>query len=132
MKNDMTPRGWFRKFGLAFSGIFWAIRTEASFAVHLPVATLVISMGVLLQIDMGRWGVLLLTIGYVIGMELINTALESLARAIDKEDNQHIKSALDVASGAVLFSSLMATLVGVILFWHPLLGWWATQFPSLP
>ncbi|MBI1248419.1 diacylglycerol kinase [bacterium] len=130
MKNEMTPRGWLRKFGLAFSGLFWAFCNEGSFSVQLPAAALAISLGVLLQIDTGRWAMLLLTISFVISLELINTALESLARAIDQEENNHIKIGLDVASGAVLFSSLMAVLMGLIIFWSPFWRWWTIQFPG--
>lgn len=125
MKNEMTFRGWIRKFGLAFSGLFWAIRTEGSFTVHLPVAALALSCAALLQFDFGRWSVLILTIGFVIVAELFNTAIECLAQAVDDQPNDHIRVALDVGSAAVLTSSLFAVGVGIFLFWQPFWFWWS-------
>ncbi|MEW4563434.1 diacylglycerol kinase [Bremerella sp. JC770] len=125
MKNEMTPRGWIRKFGLAFSGLAWAIRSEGSFAVHLPAAAIALSAAALLQFDFGRWSVLILTIGVVIVAELFNTAIECLAKAVDDQPNQHIKLALDIGSAAVLTSSLFAVGVGLFLFWQPFWFWWS-------
>ncbi len=127
MKNEMTPRGWLRKLGLAFSGLAWAIRTEGSFAVHLPAAALAFSGAALLQFDYGRWAVLILTVGFVIVAELFNTAIECLAKAIDEKPNEHIKIALDIGSAAVLASSLFAAGVGFFLFWQPFWLWWSPQ-----
>lgn len=128
MKNEMTPRGWIRKFQLAFSGLLWAIRTEGSFSVHLPAAALVISIAFLLSFDPGRWAVLVLTIGAVLTAELLNTALETLARAIDDNHNERIRLALDAASGAVLMVSMTAIVVGGFLFWQPIATWWSRTF----
>lgn len=125
MKNEMTPRGWLRKFGLAFSGLAWAIRHEGSFVVHLPAAAVVLLGAVLLQFDATRWSVLVLTIGLVIVAELFNTAIECLAKAVDEQPNEHIRIALDIGSAAVLTSSLLAIGVGLFLFWHPFWFWWS-------
>ncbi|WP_233216461.1 diacylglycerol kinase [Blastopirellula marina] len=130
MKNEMTPQGWVRKFQLAFSGLFWAIRTEGSFSVHLPAAALAISGAVLLSFDPGRWAVLVGMIGMVLTAELLNTALETLAQAVDEDHNHHIKRALDTASAAVLTISMTAVVVGGFLFWHPFWTWWARTMTS--
>lgn len=125
MKNEMTPRGWIHKFGLAFSGLLYAIRTEGSFAVHLPAAGLAFSGAAMLQFDTGRWSVLILTIGLVFVAELFNTAIECLANAVDEQPNEHIRVALDIGSAAVLTSSLFAVGVGFFLFWQPFWFWWS-------
>lgn len=124
MKNQMTPRGWLRKFELAFTGLFWAVRTEGSFRVHLPAATLAILAATALSFDSMRWTILLLTIGLVLIAELFNTAIETLAGAVDQQPNQHIKLALDVASAAVLLASLTAIAVAGFLYWQPFWSWW--------
>lgn len=128
MKNEMTPRGWIRKFGLAFSGLGWAIRNEGSFTVHLPAAALAFLGAALLQFDYARWAILVLTVGVVIVAELFNTAIECLAKAVDDQPNEHIRVALDIGSAAVLTSSLFAVSIGLFLFWQPFWGWWS---PSL-
>ena len=74
-----------------------------------------------MQLDQASWGLLLLCIGGVFAAELFNTSLEAIARAVTDQPNEHIRSALDVASGAVLLSSVFAIIVGLIVL-GPALG----------
>jgi diacylglycerol kinase len=94
------PRSWPDKFKSAFRGIWLAVRSERSFAIHLPVA---VAVGV---------------VAAIVGL--------SLAEACDERPG--IAAALDMASGAVLVCSLGAAAIGVAIFAYRLslrLGWWA-------
>jgi diacylglycerol kinase len=62
-----------------------------------------------------EWAILLVCITMVLAAEAFNTALEFLAKAITQEENENIRHALDVASGAVLITSLGALAVGSLL-----------------
>ena len=75
---------WTKKFVVAISGTLWAMRTQSSFWCHLPIALAVIIVAAILQVELWRWAVLLLTIGLVFAMELINTAIELLVRAASR------------------------------------------------
>jgi len=108
--------GWSAKFRNAASGIFFALRTEKSFYVHLPVGGIVLALGVILKLETARLALLVVCVGLVIGAELFNTSLEYLARAITKTTDENIGRALDVASGAVLFVTLVAVAIGGIIF----------------
>lgn len=59
---------------------------------------------------------LTLCVGSVLAAELFNSALERLAKAITVEDNEHLRIALNIASGAVLTASLFAASVGLVIF----------------
>ena len=63
-----------------------------------------------------EWCLLVGAIGIVCVAELFNTAIESLARAIAIGHHPRIRDALDVASGAVLLSAIVAALIGGIVF----------------
>jgi diacylglycerol kinase len=109
------PESWPRKFAVAFRGILLAVRTQCSFWVHLPVAVAVLVGATLHGVTRVEWAILLVCITMVLAAEAFNTALEFLAKAITQEENENIRHALDVASGAVLITSLGALAVGSLL-----------------
>lgn len=121
-KRDFSHRSWARKFRVSLHGLALGIRGRPgqvglnSFAVHLPVAVAVVLIGLAMRIGGLSMGLLLLCIGLVLVAELFNTALEALSRAITEQPNPHVKTALDVSSGAVLMACLMASVVGLIVF----------------
>lgn len=111
-----APRTWIAKFRDAFRGIYIGVRAQSSFAVHLIAATLVVCLAGYLRVDVIRWSLLLLCIALVLAAELFNSAIEWLAKAIDHAENDHLRNALDVASGAVLVTSIGAAIVGGLIF----------------
>ena len=106
---------WSKKFTNAFFGIFQGIRGQSSFAVHLPMTLGVCALAWWLGCDAWQWCVLLLCVGMVISLELMNSALESLAKGLCTEHNERVGRALDMASGAVLVASLVAVIIGLIV-----------------
>lgn len=85
-------------------------------------------MGVaaVLGVEIWQWCVLIGCIGGVLALELINTALEFLSRAVSREENAWIRDALDLGSGAVLLGSLAAALIGLLALLPNLLSLWAS------
>ncbi|MFZ4731361.1 MAG: diacylglycerol kinase [Pirellulales bacterium] len=109
-------RSWRLKFAVAFRGLFRAVRTESSFAVHLPVAAGVILLAALLRLPPGDWAALLLAIGGVLAAEVFNSALEAFARAPGQGRHPRIRDALDMASATVLVAAGTAVTVGAVVF----------------
>lgn len=114
----MAPqrRTWLGKFADAFRGLFLALRTESSFAAHLPVAAAAVVLAAVLRVSAAEWCLVALAIGAVLTAEVFNTAIESLARALDRGPDPRIRDALDAASGAVLVTVLTAIVVGLVVF----------------
>jgi diacylglycerol kinase (ATP) len=120
------PRSWKRKFADAFGGLFAAVG-GTSFTVHFVLAGAVVAAAAILRMDVARWAILLLCIAGVLAAEMLNTALESMAKSITDKENPHIRAALDIAAGAVLTAAIGAAAVGGLVFAHragELLGWW--------
>ena len=119
-----TPpkRSWLRKFGDAFRGLYHVVSTEWSFAAHLPAAAAAVALAAWLGIEPVEWCLVVLAIGGVVAAEVFNTAVESLARALDTGPDQRVKDALDAASAAVLVAVGAAILVGVVIFGPRLLA----------
>jgi diacylglycerol kinase len=66
--------------------------------------------------DVLRWLLIIFCIVLVIATEMINTSIENLAKTITKNYDPNVGLALDIASGAVLFVSAAAAIIGTILF----------------
>ena len=109
-------RTWLGKFGDAFRGLFRAVASESSFAAHLPVAAVAVGCGWLLGLSAGEWCLVAVAIGGVLAAETFNSAVEMLAKALDRGPDDRIRDALDMASGAVLVTVGTAIVVGLVIF----------------
>src|SRR5262245_24699648 len=121
------PRSWLEKFRDAFRGLWLAVRSERSFGVHLPMAAAVAVLAATLRVSLVEDCLLGLCVAIVLAAELFNSSLERLARAVGREPNEHLASALDIASSAVLIAALGAAGVGGAIFVYragTLVGWW--------
>ena len=106
-------------FGYAAKGIWAAIQQEQNMRVHLVAAFYVLLFSMFYGFTSAEKCILFLAIGGVMGLELVNSALE---RAVDKPDPAHFMAAgtvKDMAAGAVLVFSIAAAACGVTLFWRP-------------
>ena len=77
-------RRWAAKFGCALRGLVRGVRTQTSFAIHVAVALIVIALAGVLGCSYLEWGLLLLCIAGVLTCEMINTAIERLAKTFDE------------------------------------------------
>lgn len=109
------PRTWLGKFADAFRGLFLSVRTQSSFAAHLPVAAAAVALGAWLGLAPVEWGLVALAIGLVIMAEVFNTAIEALAKAVGTYPDDGIRDALDHASGGVLVAVLTAVTIGLVV-----------------
>ena len=129
MDNSFEPerRSWTRKFRDSFCGFRDGIRGQSSFQIHFAVSALVVASACYLELNPTDWCILLLCIGGVLSIEMLNSALEELSKAIHSEFNPHIEKGLNIASAAVLLSAIGASLVGLIIFGSCLgskFQWW--------
>jgi len=118
--HDQRPsseRSWPEKFRDAFHGMKEGVRGQSSFYFHFFMITLVIAAAVVFRIDtVTEWCVLILYITVVLTAEMFNSALEHMARAITREVDPHLGTALDIGSAAVLVASIGASVAGGIVF----------------
>lgn len=105
-----------KSFRYALQGLLAAIRSERNMRVHIAAALLVITAGIFLKVSQTEWMILLLCIAFVIGMELMNTALEYLCNAAVPEFHPFIRNAKDMAAAAVLIAATASAVIGCIVF----------------
>lgn len=110
-------------FKYAWAGLRYAFITQRNFRIHVFIGTLAISLGVFLQLKPAEMAVIGLTIGLVLAMELLNTAIESVVDLTVKQAYHELaKIAKDCAAGAVLVSALVSILIAGFLMLPPLLA----------
>lgn len=114
MKRRRSPL--YKSFGYAFQGIFHTIRDERNIKIHLFATAMVILFGAWLRISRTEWLICLILFGLVISLELVNTAIEACVDLVTEEKKPLAKKAKDAAAGAVLFSAIMAAIIGLAIF----------------
>lgn len=118
--TDRLPGNWSKKFAAAGTGLWFGIRTQNSFWVHIPISIAVVIVAAWLRLGPSQWALLILCIGSVIGSELMNSAIEELVRAVHPQHDVRIGRSLDMAAAAVLVVSVVAVVVGLIVIGPPL------------
>ena len=106
----------FKSFVYAINGIWSGVTDQLNLKVQLGVALVVISAGFYYDITPVEWCVILLCIGLVLGLEMMNSAIESLVDLVTLERNPLAGKIKDIAAGAVLLVSLISVVIGVIVF----------------
>ncbi|WP_257346035.1 diacylglycerol kinase family protein [Pseudalkalibacillus decolorationis] len=107
-------------FRYAFQGIKEGWRNELNFRIHCICAVGTIILAYLFQFGIVKWMVLLITIGVVISLELINSAVERTVDLVTKEYHPIAKQAKDLAAASVFIFSLVAVIIGILLFAEPI------------
>jgi diacylglycerol kinase len=108
---------WFvARFAFAARGFRLAVR-QPNLRIMLVIAGVVVVLAAVLDVSTGSWAILLLCIGTVVGAELLNSALETLADRVEPEDDPAIRDTKDIAAAAVLVVSVIAAVTGVVVLW---------------
>lgn len=111
----------FTSFKYAWSGIAYAFKTQRNFRVHTGIGILAMILCWILDVSNLEIAVICLTIGAVLVMEILNTALESLVDlTVGQTYHQLAKIAKDCAAGAVLMAAIVALLIAALIFAPPL------------
>ena len=106
----------FKSFVYAMNGIWSGVADQLNLKVQIGVALFVVAAGFYYHITPMEWCVILLCIGLVLGLEMMNSAIESLVDLVTLERNPLAGRIKDIAAGAVLLVSFISVVIGVIVF----------------
>ncbi|WP_338982936.1 diacylglycerol kinase [Spiroplasma endosymbiont of Othius punctulatus] len=113
------------KFANAFRGLAIAFKEETTLLLYLIITIAAVAVGIFLTtggfFTTIHWAILTLTIGVVVGFELINTAIENFVDLLSFEYNIKAKKIKDICAAASVLNSIAAFLVGCFLFIEPIL-----------
>jgi diacylglycerol kinase len=118
-RDERKKLGVFRfvkSFKYSLEGLAYAIRREQSIIVMTAFMFLAVSSGFFFKISILEWLFVLISIGLVIGTELINTAIEATIDLVSPKYHELAKIAKDTAAAAVFVYSIVAFIIGCLVF----------------
>lgn len=102
--------------GFALKGAFLLIKTEASIKIQVFIALIVTAGGFYFDISATEWILQIFAISLVLGIEGLNTAVEKLSDFVHPEFDDKIGFIKDISAGAVMFVSIGASIIGLIIY----------------
>ncbi|MFP7477820.1 diacylglycerol kinase family protein [Terribacillus saccharophilus] len=103
-------------FRYAWNGIRWTFLEERNFRIHTIAAIIALIAGIIFRIGTPEWAAILLSIGFVIVTEMINTVVELMMDHLSPEHSEAAGLIKDIAAGAVLIAAITAICVGLVVF----------------
>jgi len=97
-------------------GIATVIKEERNMKIHLILGFIVVVLGFVFDISRMEWILVLLSIGGVISLEAVNSAIERVVDLVTEEHHPLAKNAKDMAAAAVFLFAIVTILVGVLIF----------------
>lgn len=116
MSDSFSFSGRIRSFKYALSGIAVMIRSQHNAWIHCVASIAVCAAAAYFAITGLEWCVIVLAMVAVWVSEALNTAFETLCDVASPDPHDLVKTAKDVAAGAVLLSAIGAVVIGVIIF----------------
>lgn len=114
-------QGFVNTFKNARKGMRLSLKSEQNIRVHIICGALALSLGFALHFSIVKFCILLLTIVMVISAEMMNSAIEfALDSIYHNKYSKMVGMAKDIAAGAVMIVTVVALMIGVLLFVPPI------------
>lgn len=107
-----------KSFGWAINGLRTVWREEVNFRIESSIAFLVLIAAYYLNFSLLEWIFIIGCIGAVLAAEMLNTAVEDLCNKVEPNTDPIIGKIKDVMGGFVLVVSVVALMIGLIIFYH--------------
>jgi diacylglycerol kinase len=103
--------------GFALSGLLLATKSQRNVRIEIVLGMVAVVVGVFLNFSMLEFAVLLITVGFVLMAELLNTIIEFIVDAyFGNKFSPLAKMSKDLAAGLVLMCATLSSVVGFLLF----------------
>jgi diacylglycerol kinase len=119
IQEEVQKSAWAKfiaSFGYAFSGLWYALRTQRNIRVHVFIGTCAIILGMILRIAAVEFAMIFVAITGVFIAEMFNTVFELCIDLASPGYHPLAKIAKDVAAGAVLLSAILSIIIGLLIF----------------
>lgn len=116
-KRDISPKSILQIIKNALSGLGFYARDGKSIIIYIACFLIEVISGFIFNIDGKEWILIICILGFILSVELINTAIESVCNLITKEYNPLIKMAKDCACAATFVIFVVAVILNIIIFY---------------
>ncbi|MCS7031636.1 MAG: diacylglycerol kinase family protein [Gloeomargarita sp. SKYG116] len=111
-----------QSFWYAGQGLWYAGCSQRNFRIHLAIGSIALVWAAWVHLNLTQTAIIVLTIGLVLALELVNTALEAVVDlTVGQTYHELARIAKDCAAAAVLVTALAALGVAGLLLVPPLL-----------
>ncbi len=118
-RDEVKKRGFkrfFASWSYSFQGLAYAYKYEQSMLIHFIATIFSIIMGIILEISATEWLLIFISIGMVLAMELLNTAIEAVVDLVTLDIYPLAKIAKDTGSAATFVVSVISFVIGMVIF----------------
>ena len=120
VSRDKLKKKGFKRFlasiKYSLEGLIYAYRYEQSLWIHGIFTIFALSLGIIFQIKLSEWAIVFIALGVILGMELINTAIEAVVDLITLEIHPLAKIAKDCGSAASFIMALVAFVICLFVY----------------
>lgn len=118
-RDEIKQKGikrFFNSVKYSLEGLFYAYRYEQSLWIHAIATIFSVSLGIIFRIKLSEWAIVFIALGVILGMELINTAIEAAVDLVTLETHPLAKIAKDCGSAASFILALVAIVISLFVF----------------
>lgn len=116
IKIHKTRAPWRERLVQAERGIGTGARQDSIVFVHLFMTTVILLTGMVLQIVLWQWMLIILSLVVLFVSELFNQALKALAKGIGNATPAAVSQALCISTGASMLSLAGVLLLSALVF----------------
>lgn len=118
-RDDIKKKGikrFFHSIKYSIEGLLYAYRYEQSLWLHGVATIFSICLGIIFRIKLSEWAIVFIALGTILGMELINSAIEATVDLVTLEHHPLAKIAKDCGSAASFIMTLVAFVICLFVF----------------
>lgn len=105
-----------KSFKYAIRGVKDALKSEPNLRFHFVMAIVVFVLAIILKFNRTELMILIITIFFVIILELINTTIEQIVDLHSKEISEEARQIKDISAAVVLLGAVVSIIVAFFLF----------------
>ena len=115
-KNKKSLKRFIASFKYCYEGIVYAFYHEQNIIVMMIMGIITLALGIVFKLSLAERLAIIITVGLVLSLEMLNTALEAVVDLVTKDKKALAKVAKDAASGAVGIMCIFSVIEGLMIF----------------